>query len=108
MRLFDAAWNKQLERDTLHARLLPSRNGLGAPDRFISFDLSHPFHRMTGRTHLPPDDIARLLRISPGGLLKIGLDRDLTMKRLRPSLRDQTDDLIVDGDDPLLVKPGAH
>jgi hypothetical protein len=57
---------------------------------------------------LPPDDFARLLRISPGGLLETDLDRDLTMKCLRPSLRDQTDHLIVDGDDPLLMKPGAH
>jgi hypothetical protein len=30
------------------------------------------------------------------------------MKCLRPSLRDQTDDLIVDGDNPLLVELGAH
>jgi len=79
---------------------------LDAPDRFIGFDLSHPFHRITGRTH--PDDVAQLLRISPGDWLETGLDRDLTMKCLRPSLRDQTYHLIVDGDGPLLMKTSAH
>jgi hypothetical protein len=57
---------------------------------------------------MPPDDIALLLRISPRVLLKTGMDRDLTAKGLGPSLRDQTDDLIVDRDNPLLAKQRTH
>src|SRR5437016_6141945 len=57
----------------------------------MGFHFSHLFHRVTSGTHLPPDDIALSLRISPSGLLKTSMDRDLTMKGLRPPLRDQTD-----------------
>jgi hypothetical protein len=36
------------------------------------------------------------------------MDRDLTAKDLGPSLRDQTDDLIVDRDNPLPAKQRTH
>ena len=57
---------------------------------------------------MPPDDIALLLRISPRVLLKTGMDRDLTTKGLGPSLRDQTDDLIVDCLNTLFPKCCTH
>jgi hypothetical protein len=57
---------------------------------------------------MPPGDIALLLKVSPVILLKTGMDRNLTAKGLGPSLRDQTDDLIVDRDNPLLAKQRTH
>ena len=57
---------------------------------------------------MPSDDIALLLKVSPVILLTTGMDRNLTAKGLGLSLRDQTDDLIVDCDNPSLAKHCTH